>query len=114
MGIYLVIGVVVALFEAKLVKEYFEGEYYAKLMKVFYKIPKIGKVIATISPAIFAFELVLIWPIIVMINIIGPIVARRVSIRKGKEIIAKCENLANNFINNLDKDIDEYNEIMNN
>lgn len=111
MVIYVIIGIVVALLNAKTVFKMLNNDpLYKKLEDVLRKIPKVGKALVVIEPAILAFEIVMIWPLFIMIDIFMPIllmINQKKTIEKYFEAYNKCDE----FLDSINKDIDEFNEL---
>lgn len=111
MVIYIIIGVIVALCNAKTVFRMLNNDpLYKKLEDVLRKMPKVGKVLVVIEPAILAFEIIMVWPLFVGLDIFIPIllrINRKKTVEKYFEVCNKCDE----FLDSVDKNIDEFNEL---
>lgn len=111
MVIYIIIGIIVALWNAKSVFGMLNNDpHYKKLEDVLRKAPKVGKALVVIEPAILAFEIVILWSLFIMIDIFIPIllrISRKKTIEKYFEACNKCDE----FLDSVDKNIDGFNEL---
>lgn len=110
MVIYIVIGIIVALWNAKTVFRMLNNDpLYKKLEDVLRKTPKVGKALVVIEPAIIAFEIVMLWPLFVLIDILMPILLR-INQKKTIEKYFEAHDKYDEFLDSIDKNIDEFNE----
>lgn len=104
MLMYLFIGVIVILFELSNHKDFFDDPLFKKYEKMFSKYGKLGRFIVKASYALWAIELVLLWPVLIIASITGFILSNTGfrNQQKVTEIQQNLENAGNNIINNLD------------
>lgn len=104
MLMYLLIGVIVILFELSNSKDFFDDPLLKKYEKMFSKYGKLGRFIVKASYALWAIELVLLWPVLIIASITGFILSNTGFRNRQKvtEIQQNLENAGNNVIDNLD------------